>query len=98
MGFVPESRGMQAALREMWWGAGAKVIYSPTGVSSGRLNRAMFPLVLPTPLSKKWGAKLAWARKSIQAGRHTDTQRDLCTSVVTHQALPASGQETAWLP
>lgn len=33
--------------------------YSPTGVSSGRLNRAMFPLVLPAPLSKKWGAKLA---------------------------------------
>lgn len=28
---------------------------SPTGVSSGRLNRAMFPL------SKKCGAKLAWA-------------------------------------
>lgn len=23
----------------------------------------MFPLVLPTPLSKKWGAKLAWTRK-----------------------------------
>lgn len=37
---------------------------SPTGVSSGRLNRARFPLVLPAPLSKKWGAKLAWTRKA----------------------------------
>lgn len=30
----------------------------------------MFPFVLPGPLSKKWGAKLAWAKKKIE---HVDT-------------------------
>lgn len=56
--------------------------YSPTGVSSGRLNRAMFPLVLPTPLSKKCGAKLAWARK--RTGRRTDTGKDSFTPAWSH--------------
>lgn len=33
----------------------------------------MFPLVLPSPLSKKCGAKLAWARKKT---RTNDTRRN----------------------
>lgn len=73
--------------------AAAKATFLPTGVSSGRLNRAMFPLVLPTPLSKKWGAKLAWARKRMK----TDTSRELHTSKVTYLG-PANETERFCLP
>lgn len=52
---------------------------SPTGVSSGRLNSAMFPLVLPTPLSKKWGAKLARARKRTKTEGHSYNRGQLLT-------------------
>lgn len=36
----------------------------------------MFPLVLPSPLSKKCGAKLAWARKKTPTNGHPDTRRN----------------------
>lgn len=65
---------------------------SPTGVSSGRLNKAMFPLVLPTPLSKKWGAKLTWAReKTDRTNGHPETRRAISRQ---HGLMsgPSSGQ------
>ena len=73
-------RGVTGCVPEFWGGevplgqAVAKATYSPTGVSSGRLKRAMFPLLLPAPLSKKCGAKLAWARKRRKTEGQTDTQ------------------------
>lgn len=73
-GWVPCPREGGLSLRETY-GDGSQGS-SPTGVSSERLNRAIFPLVLPTPLSKKWGAKLAWARKKIEHMGHPETRRD----------------------
>lgn len=52
----------------------------------------MFPLVLPTPLSKKWGAKLTWAReKTDRTNGHPETRRAISRQ---HGLMsgPSSGQ------
>lgn len=53
----------------------------------------MFPLVLPTPLSKKWGAKLAWARKRTQ---ENDTRKE--NFAPAHASGPRPGHADAHLP
>lgn len=51
----------------------------------------MFPLVLPRPLSKKWGAKLAWAKKNIE---QIDTHTFRGTTSHQHgpESSPSPGQ------
>lgn len=52
----------------------------------------MFPLVLPTPLSKKWGAKLAWTRK--KKGKIPQTPRE-SFAPAWHWSDPTSAKKSA---